>query len=428
MKMPAPRGPLTVVGNYKVSLETASAGSNLAESLVIAEEKRRMQTAVALAQSSQLSLAAMSASLSAPAFKPTKETKDIVLDPAFPERTVRIGAGLSVPRELAEHSLNVRKDAKPVRQPLRRFAEDRRKIIGEEVYVDDIVVKTKIKDTLIDDIRQTFDNLRRFWMKLNPAKCTFGVPAGKLLGFLVSSRGIEVNPVKIRAIERMTIPQDLKDVQKFTGSLASLSRFISRLGEKALPLYALMKKFDKFVWTPQADATFKELKTMLATAPILASPLEREPMLLYIAATNRVVSVVVVVEREEEGKTVQRPVYYLSEVLSLSKQNYPHFQKMTYGVFMAATKLKHYFEEHPMKVVSEAPISDIMCNKDASGRIAKWAIQISPYVPVYERRDAIKSQALADFLVDWAEMQYKPRIKEWNTGRCTLTDPSSKRV
>ncbi|KAK1679374.1 hypothetical protein QYE76_040222 [Lolium multiflorum] len=229
----------------------------------------------------------------------------------------------SVPRELAEHSLNVRKDAKPVRQPLRRFAEDRRKIIGEEE---------------------------------------------------------------------------------------------KRLGEKALPLYALMKKSDTFVWTPQADAAFKELKTMLATAPILASPLEREPMLLYIAATNRVVSVVVVVEREEEEKTVQRPVYYPSEVLSLSKQNYPHFQKMTYGVYMAATKLKHYFEEHPMKVVSEAPISDIMCNKDASGRIAKWAIQISPYVPVYERRDAIKSQALADFLVDWAEMQYKPpdqRIEYW---------------
>ncbi|KAK1646783.1 hypothetical protein QYE76_064588 [Lolium multiflorum] len=133
-------------------------------------------------------------------------------------------------------------------------------------------------------------------------------------------------------------------------------------------------------------------------------------------ATNRVVSVVVVVEREEEGKTVQRPVYYLSEVLSSSKQNYPHFQKMTYGVFMAATKLKHYFEEHPMKVVSEAPISDIMGNKDASGRIAKWAIQLSPYVPVYERRDAIKSQALADFLVDWAEIQYKPpehKIEYW---------------
>jgi hypothetical protein len=95
MKMPAPKGPLTVVGNYKVSLETASAGSDLVESLVIAEEKRRIQTAVVLAQSSQLNLAAMSSPLGGAVFKPAKETKDIVLDPAHPERTVRIGADLS---------------------------------------------------------------------------------------------------------------------------------------------------------------------------------------------------------------------------------------------------------------------------------------------------------------------------------------------
>ena len=110
-----------------------------------------------------------------------------------------------------------------------------------------------------------------------------------------------------------------------------------------MPLYQLMKKTDKFTWTPQADTAFHDLKKMLATAPILASPLPKEPMLLYVAATNRVVSVVVVVEREEEGTTVQRPVYYLSEVISMSKQNYPHYQKMTYGVYMAAKKLKHYF-------------------------------------------------------------------------------------
>jgi hypothetical protein len=128
------------------------------------------------------------------------------------------------------------------------------------VYVDDIVIKTKESKTLIDDLWETFANLRRFRMKLNPAKCTFGVPAGKLLGFLVSSRGIEVNPGKIRAIERMQPPTNPKEVQKFTGCLASLSRFISRLGEKALSLYQLMKKSDTFVWTTQADAAFKKLK------------------------------------------------------------------------------------------------------------------------------------------------------------------------
>src|SRR3954466_6571622 len=147
-----------------------------------------------------------------------------------------------------------------------------------QVYVDDVVIKTKQSHTLIEDLRQTFANLRRFRMKLNPKKCTFGVPAGKLLGFLVSSLGIEENPTKIRAVIRMELPRCLNDVQKFTGCLASLSRFVSRLGEKALPLYQLMKKSDKFIWTPQVDNAFHELKKMLVIAPVLASPLSKEPM------------------------------------------------------------------------------------------------------------------------------------------------------
>ena len=104
-----------------------------------------------------------------------------------------------------------------------------------QVYVDDIVIKTKEKHTLLDDLRETFANLRKFRLKLTPDICTFGVPAGKILGFLVSSRGIEANPTKIRAIENMKLLRCLRDVQKFTGCLASLSRFLGRLGEKALP-------------------------------------------------------------------------------------------------------------------------------------------------------------------------------------------------
>jgi hypothetical protein len=105
--------------------------------------------------------------------------------------------------------------------------------------------------------------------------------------------------------------------------LASLNRFVSRLGEKAMPLYQLMKKTDHFVWSQRTDEAFRNLKRALSTSPILATPAPREPMLLYIAATPRVVSVVIMVERTEEGKElpVQCPVYYLSEVLTLSKEN-----------------------------------------------------------------------------------------------------------
>jgi hypothetical protein len=114
-------------------------------------------------------------------------------------------------------------------------------------YVDDVVVKTKQRGTLLDDLRETFANLRRYRMKLNPEWCTIGMPARQLLGYIVSQQGIEANPSKIKAIEAVEPPTKLRDMQKFVGCLASLSRFISRLGEKAMPLYQLMKKTDHFI-------------------------------------------------------------------------------------------------------------------------------------------------------------------------------------
>jgi hypothetical protein len=227
--------------------------------------------------------------------------------------------------------------------------------IGHNIhaYVDDIAVMSKKQNGLIADLQETFDNLRKYNMMLNPTKCIFGVPAGQLLGFIVSHRRIEVNPEKIKAILDISRPNDLKDVQRLTGCVAAVRRFISRLGEKALPLYKLMKKSDEFVWTNEADAALKDLKRVLSTAPVLAAPEDQEPMLLYMATTNRVVSIVIVVERKEEAQEhgVQRPVYYVSEVLAESKQRYPHYQKLAYGVFLASRKLRHYFYDHKIIVV-----------------------------------------------------------------------------
>jgi hypothetical protein len=152
--------------------------------------------------------------------------------------------------------------------------------------MDDVVVKTNQSGTLFDDLKETFANMRRYRMMLNPEKCTFGVLAGQLLGYIISHQRIEANPSKIKAIEALEPPTDLKDVQKFASCLASLSRFINRLGEKAMPLYQLMKKTDHFVWSQRADDTFKDLKRALSTTPILAALALGEPMLLYIAATS----------------------------------------------------------------------------------------------------------------------------------------------
>ena len=93
-------------------------------------------------------------------------------------------------------------------------------------------------------------------MKLNQDKCVFGVPAGKLMGFLVSERGIEANPDKIKAITSLAKPENINDVQRMAGRIAALSRFISRLGEKAIPLYQMLKKTNTFVWSDDADVAF----------------------------------------------------------------------------------------------------------------------------------------------------------------------------
>src|SRR3954465_11630980 len=171
--------------------------------------------------------------------------------------------------------------------------------IGRNIhaYVDDIAVMTRKGSDLISDLSETFESHRKYKMMLNLLKCVFGVPAGKLLGFIVSPRGIEVNPEKIKAILNIKRPTCLKDVQRLTGCVAAVSRFISRLGEKASPLYKLLKKADKFVWDDAADAALQELKRVLSSAPILAAPIVLEPMLLYLAATNRVICIVIVVER-----------------------------------------------------------------------------------------------------------------------------------
>jgi hypothetical protein len=163
------------------------------------------------------------------------------------------------------------------------------------------------------------------------------------LGFLVSERGIEANPEKIKAITSLAKLACVNNVQRLVGRIAALSRIISRLGEKAIPLYQMLKKTDHFFRSDAASKAFEALKKQLAEPPILAAPIENEPLLLYVADNSKVVSVAVVVERKEAGKEypVQRPAYYVSEVLIESKQRYPHWQKLVYGVFMASHKLKH---------------------------------------------------------------------------------------
>ena len=159
-------------------------------------------------------------------------------------------------------------------------------------------------------------------------------------------------------------------------------------GEKALLLYRLLRRTEHFEWMDAATAGLEEIKALSASNPILAAPNVGEPMLLYISATHQVVSAVLVVEREEDIHKfpLQKPVYYVSTVLTPIKSRYPHYQKVAYAVSMASRKLRHYFQECSTTVASEVPLNDIINNREATGRIAKWAIELLPFDIAYKPR------------------------------------------
>jgi hypothetical protein len=328
-----------------------------------------------------------------------------------------------------------------------------------EAYVDDIVVKTHESRTFIEDLEETFANLRKVNIKLNPAKCAFGVPSGKLLGFLVSHHGIEANPDKVKAIKEIRPPCNLKEMQCLAGCMAALVRFIARSGEKALPFFKLMKHAGEFEWTPEADKAFSELKRYLTSPPIMVVPTFCEPLLFYIAANPRTASAVLVSERDAkviskeevdppcpgappEGETavpsapreelptatsptepllqsdapnlreekapedtakVQKPMYFVSTVLCDTRECYTMQQKLLYTLLTTSRKLRYYFQGHPIKVVTDRPLETILHNPNITGRAAEWALELQPFEISFKTTKLIKSKALDEFTAKWTD-------------------------
>jgi ribonuclease HI len=275
--------------------------------------------------------------------------------------------------------------------------------IGRNVltYVDDIIVKSMKQENHIADLQKTFANFRQAGLKLNPEKCVFGVKKGMFLGCLVSTKGVEANPNKIKAILRMEPPNTKKGAQRLVGRLASLNRFISRSAERNLPFFEILKSAKVFQWGPAQQRAFEELKQYLIDLTTLTPPSPGAPLLLYVAASHSAVSAALVQDMQDGQVKKQAPVYFVSKVLSLSKKNYTELEKVLYAVLMASRKLRHYFQAYHIIVPSSQPLKDIMRNREATGRIGKWAAELNEFSIDYVHRSSIQSQALADFIADW---------------------------
>ncbi|XP_057444763.1 uncharacterized protein LOC130737008 [Lotus japonicus] len=231
-----------------------------------------------------------------------------------------------------------------------------------EIFVDDMVVKSEEMGGHCMDLAEAFGEIRKHNMRLNPEKCSFGIQSGKFLGFMITRKGIEVNPDKCKAILEMQSPTSVKEVQKLTGRIAALSRFLPCSGSKAAPFFQCLRKNKAFQWTDECEQAFQTLKEHLAKPPILSKPIPEKAALALIITTR---------------------------------------------------KLRPYFQGFQIKVKTDFPLRQVLQKPDLAGRMVSWAVELSEFGIVFEKKGQIKAQGLIDFVNEMSPEEKVPEEVEW---------------
>ncbi|KAM2517434.1 hypothetical protein PS1_032329 [Malus domestica] len=248
-------------------------------------------------------------------------------------------------------------------------------LIGQsmEVYIDDIVVKSKTEEQHLEDLKQTLARMRIHKLKMNPKKCAFGVRAGNFLGFLVHQRGVEVDKNKSRAIMESPSPTNKVQLQRLLGKINFLRRFIANLAGKIQPPTPLLRLKDKenFEWGPPHQQAFDSIKAYLTSPPVLVPPQRGKPLKLYISASEKSIGNLLA-QNNEGGK--EQAVYYLSRILTEVETRYSPVERLCLALYFTASKLRHYMLPCHVHIIAKIDVIK-----------------------------AVKGQAIADFLTEHQE-------------------------
>ncbi|KAD5960272.1 hypothetical protein E3N88_11744 [Mikania micrantha] len=216
----------------------------------------------------------------------------------------------------------------------------------------------------------------------------------------------------------MESPKSLKEVQRLNGRLIALSRFLSRIAEKSLPFITTLKeclKKNQFKWTQEAELSFQSIKQHLSELPSLTTPVPGELIMIYLSASEKAISTILLVERA--GKQI--PIYFISHMLKGGEERYASIEKATLALVYASRRLRRYFQAHPIQVITNLPIQQVLKRPEISGRLAKWAIEPGDFEISYLPRTSYKGQVLADFLTE-------APTDDTTTGNITISTPTAK--
>ena len=220
----------------------------------------------------------------------------------------------------------------------------------------------------VRDLTSIFEILREQKLRLNASKCSFGVGLGKFLGYMVTHRGIEVNPNQIKAINNLQPPRNPKEIQKLTRMMAALNWFISRSANRCRPFFLLLYKWKEFEWSVECVVAFQQLKQYLSRPSIMSSPVVDEVLFAYIVVAFYAVSFVLI----QVDSGIHRPIYYVSKSLNEAEVRYLPLEKAILAVVHATRKLPYYFQAHTVVVFTQLPLKSILKSADYTGRVAKW--------------------------------------------------------
>eukprot|EP01018_Ginkgo_biloba_P005516 Gb_15363 [translate_table: standard] len=250
----------------------------------------------------------------------------------------------------------------------------------------------------INDLRVIFERCRKYWLSLNPEKCVFLVSSGKLLGHLVSIRGIEPDLDKVKAIIEMPPPRTQKQIKSFLGKLGYLRRFIADFAFKAKPLTELLKTDVPFYWSPQANLAFEQMKEALTFAPILMPPSFDKPFILYTSATNCSLGCMLA-QKDDTGK--ERAIFFTSQTLIGYELNYTFVEKQCLALVFATKKLRQYLINAHTDVYTQFDLLLYLLSKpDHIGRAGRWAVLLQEFDLSVVKQKSKKGMIVAEHLAD----------------------------